>query len=139
MKILPSFTHPQVVPNNVLTKQLDPIDQKKNCGSQWGPETNIFQNIFLCVKLIKKKKNSYRFKITSGWVNYIIFIFGWIRGHNNTIIVNDRLQQLCTVSDFVIVWKCDAGIGVIIKCFFFFFLLFLKVLHNYFVDNAHIC
>ncbi len=122
MKILSSFTHPQVVPN--LYECLCSAEHKgrysEECGKQsssgapltsivfffllWKtmvPQnsliTNFLQNIFLCVQ--QKQRNSYRFGTTWGWVNDRIFIFGW------TIPLSHLKSKCLIISTKVIVAK----------------------------------
>ncbi len=97
MKILSSFTHPQVVPN--LYEFLCSAEHKgrysEECGkqsssvapltsivfffyyrSQWCPKTAWLQTFFKISSA--EQRNSYRFGTTWGWVNDDrIFIFGW--------------------------------------------------------------
>ncbi len=96
MKILSSFTHPQVVPNlyEVFVLLNTKEDILKNVGnravlghqyffsyygSQWCPKTAWLQTFFKISSFVfGRTKNSYRFGTTWGWVNDDrIFIFGW--------------------------------------------------------------
>jgi len=58
--MLSSFTRPQAVPN--LSEFLSSVEHKRG-DLVWY---DILQNIFFCVQ--QKKRNSYRFGTTWGWV-----------------------------------------------------------------------
>ncbi len=116
MKILSSFTHPQVVPN--LYECLCSAEHKgrysEECGkqsssgapltsivfvfyygSQWCPKTAWLQTFFKISLCLAEQRNSYfhRFGTTWGWVNDDrIFIFGWTILLSNTF-KSDHLEK----------------------------------------------
>ncbi len=96
MKILSSFTHPQVVPN--LNECVCSAEHKgrysEECGklsSSGAPLTSIVFFFLLWKSMVPQnslitnflplcsaeQRNSFRFGSTWGWVNDRIFIFGW--------------------------------------------------------------
>ncbi len=92
MKIMSSFTHPQVVPN--LYECVCSAEHKGRYSEEWGKQSSIFspnmevngapkqpdyklssEYLSLCSA---EQINSYGFGTTWGWVNDDrIFIFGW--------------------------------------------------------------
>ncbi len=91
MKIMSSFTHPQVVPN--LYECVCSAEHKGRYSEEWGKQSSIFSPTMEVngapkqpdyklsseyLPLCSEQTHSYRFGSTWGWVNDDrIFIFGW--------------------------------------------------------------
>jgi len=146
MKILSSFTHPQVVSNlwisffcwkqkkifwrmSVTRQLMDPIDLHRKKKIQWrsmGPinslVTDILQNIFFCVQ---QKKEIHKMETTWGWVNDRIFILKWTNPLTYTSMQLHEQNPFCVCKCIYITDKQLEKLNKVFWTFFAYGSLFL--------------